>query len=72
MTNFPVLSITTQHQRIFLLTDLSIIIIFHSLHVLLRLNSLIFGKRAFVPLPSRVSKEMRANRLNSAIDGTGK
>jgi hypothetical protein len=72
MTNFPILSITTQHQWIFLLTNLSIIIVLHPLYVLLCLNSLIFRKRALVPLPSCVSKEVRAYRLNGAVDGTGK
>jgi hypothetical protein len=72
MTNFPVLSIATQHQWIFLLADFPIIIVLHSLYVLRSLNSLIFGKRALVPLSSCVSKEVRAHRLNGTVDGTGK
>ena len=72
MTNFPVLSIAAQHQRIFLLANLPIIIVFHVLYVLLCLNSLIFGKRALVPLPSRVSKEVRTDRFNGAVNGAGK
>jgi hypothetical protein len=72
MTNFPILSITTQHQRIFLLTNFPIVIVLHPLYVLLRLNPLIFRKRALVPFSSCVSKEVRAYRLNGAVDGTGK
>ena len=72
MTNFPVLSIATQHERIFVLANLPVIIVLHLLYVLLCLNSLIFGKRALVPLPSRVSKEVRTDRFNGAVNGAGK
>lgn len=70
-TNLPVLGLAGEHHGILRLRDLSIILIFCLLDIMLSLDALILREGAVVTLATSVSQEVRANRLQVPLGGSG-
>src|ERR1700760_1398654 len=68
LTYLPILRIAREHHWILWLADISRVIIFNFLHVLLRLNAFIFRESALVSLSSGISEKVGPNRLDFALN----
>lgn len=71
-TNLPVLGFSGEHHGIFRLRDLAIVNVLDILGLLLGLDAIILRKSALVASTAGVGEEVRANRLDAALNGSRK
>lgn len=67
-TNLPVLGLTLKKHSILRLAHVALVIVLDLLGALLSLDAVILGKGALVAGSSGVGEEVRADRLDAALD----